>query len=67
MSKQNIRQNAKASESESLTLAQLIEQQCVAPVNNLDEIADLWPADDDPDLLMQYILNERTERRQLNK
>ena len=62
MSKQNIIEN-----EETVLLNDLIEQQHVSPINNLDEISSLWPADDDPDLLLEYVLNERIERRQLNQ
>lgn len=61
MSKQNVIEN-----EEMTLLNDLIKQQHVSPINNLDEISRLWPADDDPDLLLQYILNERIERRQFN-
>lgn len=49
----------------SLSLEELAEQQGVAPADNLDEIAALWPADDDPDELLRYVLTERAERRKL--
>ncbi len=62
MSKHNIIEN-----EETVLLNDLIEQQHVSPINNLDEISSLWPADDDPDLLLEYMLNERSERRQLNQ
>ena len=62
MGKQNIIEN-----EETVLLNDLIEQQHVSPINNLDEISSLWPADDDPDLLLDYVLNERIERRQLNQ
>ena len=62
MSKQNIIEN-----EETVLLNDLIEQQHVYPIKNLDEISSLWPADDDPDLLLEYLLNERIERRQLNQ
>jgi hypothetical protein len=61
MAKQDIAQN-----EETALLDELIEQQQVSPVDNLDEISQLWPADDDPDLLLEYVLNERIERRQLD-
>lgn len=51
---------------ETSLLTDLIKQQQVSPVNNLDELSTLWPADDDPDLLLQYVLNERIARRQLD-
>ena len=44
----------------------LIEQQQVSPIENLDEISRLWPADDDPDALFEYVLTERAERRHLD-
>jgi len=62
MSKQNIIEN-----EETVLLNDLIQQQHVSPISNLDEISSLWPADDDPDLLLEYVLNERSERRQLNQ
>ncbi len=61
MSKQDTIEN-----EETSLLNDLIEQQQVSPIDNLDEISRLWPADDDPDLLLEYVLNERIERRQLN-
>jgi hypothetical protein len=36
-------------------------------VNDLDEISDLWPADDDPDELLNHILTGRKERRALRR
>lgn len=65
MSKQDIEQLAEHSQDDTLTLARLIKQQGVTPIDDLDALSDLWPADDDPDQLMQYILNERAQRRQL--
>jgi hypothetical protein len=67
MSEQETKHRAPVSEGEALTLTRLIEQQQVSPANDLDEISDLWPGDDDPNLLMDYILNERFQRRTLNK
>lgn len=64
MSKQDIEQDAIA-EDTATALDELIQQQGVAPVSNLDEVSDLWPADDDPDHLMRYVLEERAERRRL--
>ena len=49
----------------TVSLEELVEQQGVSPADDLDEIADLWPADDDPDHLLQSILAERAERRRL--
>jgi hypothetical protein len=47
------------------SLSRLIAEQRVAPINNLDELADLWPVDDNPDSLMSYILAERQARLQI--
>jgi len=51
----------------SMPLDELAEQQGVSAVDDLDEIADLWPADDDADALMHYVLAERNERRSLSQ
>ena len=51
----------------SVPLEELAEQQGVSAVDDLDEITALWPADDDPDELLQHILTERGERRKLNE
>lgn len=56
-----------AQDEETALLSQLIEQQQVSPINNLDELSRLWPADDDPDLLLEYVINERVERRQVER
>jgi hypothetical protein len=61
MSKQDIEQG-----EEAALLDELIRQQHVSPIKNLDEVSRLWPADDDPDLLLDYVLNERIERRRLD-
>jgi hypothetical protein len=49
-----------------LDLDQLIAEQGVTPIDNLDQLAALWPADDDPDALMNYVLSERQARVQLD-
>jgi hypothetical protein len=49
----------------SLSLEELAEQQGITPVENLQEVAQLWPVDDDPDELLRFILKERRARRQL--
>lgn len=56
-----------AQDEETALLSQLIEQQQVSPIYNLDELSRLWPADDDPDLLLEYVINERVERRQVER
>jgi hypothetical protein len=49
--------------AESL-LDRLIAEQGVTPIDDLDQLADLWPADDDPDALMNFVLLERQARVQ---
>ena len=56
-----------AQEESAMLLNELIEQQHVSPINDLDELSGLWPADDDPDTLLEYLLNERRERRQIER
>jgi hypothetical protein len=46
------------------TLSRLIAEQGITPIDNLDQLASLWPADDDPDALMNYVLSERRARLQ---
>jgi hypothetical protein len=43
-------------------LGRLITEQGVTPIYDLDELAALWPADDDPDALMNFVLSERQAR-----
>jgi hypothetical protein len=52
---------------ESLYLEELAEQQRVAPVDDLQAVARLWPVDDDPDELLRFILEERRARRRLRR
>jgi hypothetical protein len=47
-----------------LSLEELAEQQGVEPANNLEDVAGLWPVDDDPEKLLRFILGERQARRQ---
>ena len=47
-------------------LSQLIAEQGISPIRDLDELAALWPADDDPDALMNFVLTERQARLQLD-
>ena len=49
----------------SLSLTELAEAQGVAPVEDLDAVAALWPSDDDPDDVLAHILGERVARRQV--
>ncbi len=52
---------------ESIPLEELTKQQDVPLVSDLDEIAALWLADDDPDELLRHLLTERSERRKLGE
>ena len=49
----------------SIPTQELAERQRVSPVNDLDELSALWPADDDPDDLLDFVLAERKEQRGL--
>jgi hypothetical protein len=51
----------------SVPTDELAERQGVSPVSSLDELSALWPADDDPDELLRFILAERENRRKLSK
>ena len=51
---------------ESSSLEELAQQQGISPVSDLDEISALWPADDDADEFMRYILHERAVRRNVS-
>ena len=66
MSKVDAPQKDEVAEKAEYTLGQLIAEQGVTPIDDLDELAALWPADDDPDALMNYVLSERQTRQQLN-
>jgi hypothetical protein len=48
------------------TLVRLIADQRIMPIDDLDALAALWPADDDPDALMNFVLSDRRTRLQLN-
>jgi hypothetical protein len=50
---------------QSVSLEELAEEQGAGAVSDLDSIAALWPADDDPDALFDFILHERRERRRV--
>jgi len=65
MSKLNIDKEDTTEEDVAVALQSLIEQQEVSPNHDLERLSDLWPADDDPDLLLNFVLEERTERRRL--
>lgn len=48
---------------QTASLDELIEEQGTEVASGLDAIAALWPADDDPDALLNFVLHERGERR----
>lgn len=47
----------------SMTLEALAEQQGISENQNIDEIGELWPIDDDPEEILQHILADRQARR----
>ncbi len=49
------------------SLTDLARQQHVAPVDDLESIAALWPAADDADDLLAHVLTERAVRRQAHR
>lgn len=64
MSKHDVEQESQAgTEDPAILLRELISQQGVGPVEDLNELSDLWPTDDDPDLLLLHVLEERAARR----
>jgi len=50
---------------QSASLEELAEEQGTGVVSEIDSIAALWPADDDPDALLDFVLCERHERRRV--
>lgn len=50
---------------QSVSLEELAEEQGVGVVSDIDSIAALWPADDNPDDLLEFVLHERGERRRV--
>ena len=66
MNTQDAKQKEASLDKAASFLYGLIEQQGLSPVDNLDEISDLWPVNDDPDLLLEHILADRADRRSLN-
>ena len=49
----------------SLSLTELAEAQGIAPADDLEALAALWPSDDDPDELLEYLLADRVARRRV--
>ena len=66
MSRVDALEKDEVAEKAEYTLSRLIEEQGVSPIDDLDELAALWPADDDPDALMSHVLSERQARLNLN-
>jgi hypothetical protein len=50
---------------QSVSLEDLAEEQGVGMVSDIDSIAALWPADDNPDDLLEFVLHERGDRRRV--
>jgi hypothetical protein len=67
MSKQNVEEKEIGEFWKGNKLEELVNQQGVKPVNNLDEISSKWPTDDDPELLLNFILEERMMQRNITK
>ena len=65
MSKQNIEEKEVSQFWKGNELEELIKQQGVKSISNLDEVASKWPADDDPELLLSFILEERALQRNI--
>ena len=62
MSIQTLEPNAVEITPAARLLQQLIDQQGVKPINDLNELSALWPADDEPDELLVFLLSERAAR-----
>jgi hypothetical protein len=50
---------------QSVSLEELAEEQGVMPVSTPEEVFALWPVDDDPDDLLNFVLHDRGTRRKL--
>ena len=48
---------------QSVSLEELAEEQGVEPVSAPEEVFALWPVDDDPDALLNFVLHDRGSRR----
>ena len=64
MSKRETDPRHDSNEKAENVLSRLIAEQGVRPIDDLNQLADLWPADDDPDALMNFVLSERQARVQ---
>lgn len=56
MSKVDAPRKHEPDEKADFTLNRLIAEQGIMPIDDLDELAALWPADDDPEALMNFVL-----------
>ena len=65
MSKVDAPQKDEVAEKADYSLSRLIAEQAITPVDDLDDLSALWPADDDPDALMNFVLSQRQARGQL--
>jgi hypothetical protein len=66
MSKVNLPPKDEVAEKAGDALSHLIVEQGITPTHDLDELAALWPIDDDPDASLSYVLSERQARLQLD-
>ena len=57
--------NARIPAKPAQSIEKLARQQQVKPADDLDAIGVLWPADDEPEKFMNFILGERQNRRRL--
>jgi hypothetical protein len=48
---------------QSVSLEDLAQEQGAQVVSDIDSITALWPADDDPDALLDFVHRHRGERR----
>ena len=49
----------------SLSLTELAQAQGIAPVDDLEALAALWPSENDPDELLEHLLADRAARRRV--
>jgi hypothetical protein len=55
-----------AAAKRTTSIEELARRQGVGPATDLDEIASLWPADHEPGAFLDFIVNERRDRRRIN-
>jgi hypothetical protein len=54
-------------QAQSVTLEELARAQGVVPVEDLDAVGTLWPAEDDPERFETFLADARARRRQLQR